>query len=1027
MSAHRALVLACLLLVWCAPTFALDPTLDVNQYAHTSWRIREGFTRGTINAIAQTPDGYLWLGTEFGLVRFDGVRTMPWQPPPDQQLPSNIITRLHVARDGTLWIGTRNGLASWKGGTLTLYAELAGKMVMALLEDRKGLVWAGTLASPTALAPPTWKLCAIRDGSRQCTEEESRAGDGVYSLYEDRKGSLWVGMLGGLRKWTPGPPEFRLPSEPNGIRGLAEDDAGTLLIGLQGGIRRFVDGKPEPYALPSTMPPFQANTFLRDRQGALWIATSDRALVHVHHGRTDLLAQSDGLTADRVNALFEDREGSIWVASENGLDRFRDLAVTTYSERQGLSNAAFGSVLADEDGSVWLTTRGGLNRWIDGQVRVPRTGSAKRDGKLDGEIPNSLFRDDRGRLWVTTYAGIGYLEGERFTPVRGLPSGNVQAIAQDGGGDLWIANVNAGLFRLSPPRDVREIPASLLGRHDPVSALAADPLPGRGVWIGFREGGIVHLADSQVRESYGAPDGLGGGRVNRLRFDPEGTLWAGTDGGLSRLKHGRIATLTSRNGLPCDTVIWGIEDDARRLWLYMVCGLVRVARPELDAWAAAADRDKETRQTIQVAVFDSSDGVRLRPDAGGYVPPVTKSTDGRVWFAGSDGVSVFDPAHLPFNKLPPPVHIEQVTADRKTYVVGPGTRGRLSLPPLVRDLQLDYTALSLVAPEKVRFRYRLEGWDREWQDVGNRRQAFYANLPPRDYRFRVTACNNSGMWNEAGAILDFSIAPAYYQTAWFRVSAVVAFLGLLAALYQLRLRQVARHVRSRMEGRLEERERIARDLHDTLLQSVQGLILMVHADARQLPPDEPARQRLEKTLDHADRVLAEGRDRVRGLRATAASLSDLPAAFQRVAEETPRGRRATLKTILEGTVRELHPMVLEESFGIGREALVNALTHSEGRSVEVEITYDPRQFRLRVRDDGRGIDPAILEDGGRAGHWGLQGMRERAQKIGAQLQLWNRPGTGAEVELIVPAAAAYRTAPVESKKSWFRRSSGTLG
>jgi signal transduction histidine kinase len=461
-------------------------------------------------------------------------------------------------------------------------------------------------------------------------------------------------------------------------------------------------------------------------------------------------------------------------------------------------------------------------------------------------------------------------------------------------------------------------------------------------------------------------------------------------------------------------VHWSIEDDARSLWLLMPCGLVRIARPELDAWAAAADQGMDAKRTIQTTVFDSYDGVGASAFAGGYKPRVTKSRDGRVWFGGADGVSVVDPRHLAVNTLPPPVHVEGIIADRTAYGV---TTGALRLPPRVRDLQIDYTALSLAAPEKVRFRYKLEGWDRDWQDAGTRRQAFYGNLPPREYRFRVIACNNSGVWNETGDSLDLSIAPAYYQATWFRIASLAAFLMILAALYQLRLRQVAQRVRLRTEARLEERERIARDLHDTLLQSVQGLILQFHAAARGLPEDEPVRQRLEKTLDLADQVLAEGRDRVRDLRAAPLALGDLPAAFQRIAEQTPQHRRATFKTVVEGRARELQPLVLEEVYCIGREAIINSLAHSECLGVEVEITYDARQFRLRVRDDGRGIDSAILEQGGRPGHWGLQGMRERAQRIGAQLQFWSRPGTGTEVELTVPAAAAYRTPDGQGTKA----------
>jgi ligand-binding sensor domain-containing protein/signal transduction histidine kinase len=990
--------------------------LDISQYAHTAWRVREGFTRGTIYSIAQTPDGYLWLGTEFGLLRFDGVRTVTWQPPRDRQLPSTDISALLAARDGTLWIGTRKGLASWKGGTLTQYAELAGQAVLCLLEDREGSVWVGTLATPAG------KLCAIRSGTVRCYGEDGRFGPLLTSLYEDHNGTLWAGGTTGAWRWRPGPPKLYPFDDPYGIRGMAEDDDGALLIGMRGGVTRFVDGKTEIYPLPRVRP-LHNQRLLRDRHGGLWIATSDEGLVHAHQGSADVFAEADGLSGDDVESLFEDREGNVWAGTSEGLDRFRDLAVPTLTVRQGLPNAQVWSVLADQDGSVWLGAAGGLSRWNHGQVTAPRTGSDKRDGKLNGLDPHSLYRDHDGRLWVSTYGGIGYLESERYVAMVGVPGGNVQAIAQDPRGNLWLANLTAGLFRVSPQREVEGIPWATLGREDSASALAADPSPNGGLWLGFRDGGIAYFADGQVRVRYGTAEGLGAGRVNGLRLDPEGALWAATEGGLSRLKNGGIATLSSANGLPCDAVHWAIEDDTRSLWLYMACGLVRVVRPELGAWVAAADKDKDTKRTIQTpTVLDSSDGVRNRAGSGGYVPHVSRSTDGKLWFTAFPGVSVLDPAHLPVNKLPPPVHIEQIIADRKTYDLF-ATSGPLRLPPLVRDLQIDFTALSLVVPEKVRFRYKLEGRDRDWQDAGNRRRAFYSDLPPRDYRFRVTACNNSGVWNEAGVSLDFSVAPAYYQTTWFRLLCAVAFLALLAALYQLRLRQVTQQLRLRMEGRLEERERIARDLHDTLLQSVQGLILKVDAAAKQIPSGEAARLAIEKTLDHADQVLAEGRDRVRNLRATIASHEDLPAAFQHVARESPQSHAVSLKTVVEGRARELHPLVLEESYSIGREALINALTHSGAPNVEVEITYDPKQFRLRVRDDGRGVESSVLEEGGRSGHWGLPGMRERARKMGAAFELWSRPGSGTEVELKVPGSVAYRRFRDRPRRRWFRRSS----
>ena len=982
-------VCAFLLLACCPAAFALNPALDVTQYSHTSWKIRDGFPKGQVSSIAQTPDGYLWLGTEFGLFRFDGVRHVQWHPPANQELLSNWIFSLLAARDGTLWIGTEKGLASWKDGKLTQYSDLAGRYIFKILEDREGTVWV------SAAAVPAGKLCAIRNSNVQCFGDDGSLGRAAFNLYEDSKGNLWVGVKDGLWRWKPGPPKFYpLPGEPDGIQCFGEDSDGTLLVGWNGGIHRFIDGKTEAYSIPG-VGQLRSRRILRDRDGSLWIGTYNEGLVHVHQGKSDVFGLSQGLSGEAAIALFEDCEGNIWVASGSGLDRFRDFAISTFSVSQGLSSPRIRSVIADRNGGVWLATPDSLNRWNNGQVTV-----------LNTKTPNSLFQDDTGRIWASTPFGFGYLNNDRFVSVSEVP-GAVTAMAQDTAGNLWIANEHAGLFQVLHENVVQQIPWSKLGHNDPVSAVSADTLHG-GIWLGFFLGGVVYYNNGQVRASYTTADGLTAGRVNDFRLDQDGTLWIATESGASRLKNGRFATLTSRNGLPCDGVHWLREDDAHSFWLYTPCGLLRVARSELDAWATTMDHDTNAKPTVRATVFDISDGVRSVVTANHFSPQVAKSTDGKLWFlVGDDGVNLVDPSHLPFNKLPPPVHIEQFIADRKTYDPISAGSGPLRLPPLIRDLQIDYTALSLVAPEKILFRYKLEGRDSDWQEAGSRRQAFYNDLAPGNYRFRVIACNNSGVWNETGTYVDFSIAPAYYQTAWFRIIVVVLFLLVLGALYRLRLRQVARVVRARMEERLEERERIARDLHDTLLQSVQGLILKFSAVSKQIPADLPARDALEKTLDRADEVLAEGRDRIRNLRVNSASLSDLPAAFRAVAEETSQGRDAIFKTVVEGHVRELHPLVLEECYCIGREAIINALSHSEGQHVEVEIAYDARQFRLRVRDDGRGIERKILEAGGRSGHWGLQGMHERAQKIGGQLKFWSRPETGTEVELMVPGATAY--------------------
>ena len=548
-----------------------------------------------------------------------------------------------------------------------------------------------------------------------------------------------------------------------------------------------------------------------------------------------------------------------------------------------------------------------------------------------------------------------------------------------------------------------DIPWARFGHKYGAAALLPDRLQG-GLWLGFFDGGIAYLKDGQVLSSYNAGDGLGNGSVNDLQLVSDGAVWAATEGGLSRVKDGLVATITSKNGLPCDAVNSVIEDDDRSLWLYMACGLVRIARPELDAWVS------DSKRSVRTTVFDNSDGVRTRALAGGHSRLVAKSPDGKIWFSPPDGVSVIDPRHVPFNNLPPPVYVQQITADGKKYDASPGLR----LPARIHDLSIDYTALSLVAPEKVRFRFKLEGQDRDWREVLNDRQVQYSNLGPGDYRFRVTACNNSGVWNETGDTLDFSIAPAYYQTHWFRAACVGAFLVFFWMLYQLRVRQLAQQFNMRLEERVNERTRIARDLHDTLLQSFHGLMLRFQAayNLYETNPEE-AQKTLGSAIDRAADAITEGRDTVQGLRVSTLERNDLALAISTLGEELAGSETnpndAKFHVGVEGTARELHPILRDEVYRIAGEGMRNAFKHAGARRIEVEIHYGEREFRLRVRDDGKGIDARLLSDG-RAGHFGLRGMRERAKLLGGKLTVWSELDAGTEVELRIPAANAYESA-----------------
>jgi len=1003
----------------------LDSSLDIGQYAHTAWRISEGFTKGTIFSIAQTPDGYLWLGTEFGLVRFDGARALPWSPPAGEQLPSTWIQALLVARDGTLWVGTEKGLASWKDGKLTQCPEVAGQVVTSLLQDAEG-IWFG-VRDPG-------RLCAVRAAKTQCYGAGT-FGWSVPALYEDHKGNLWASAETGLWRWAPGPSErYRLPDGPVEARSLIEGENGALLMGtglsgplagtvtgLTEGLRQLVGGRIRGYPLPGIAGQFRPTRLFRSSDGSLWIGTVE-GLLHLHRGRIDRFSVADGLSGHFIRNIFEDREGNVWVSTEDGLDRFREFAVPTISLSQGLSASAVTVLEATQDGSIWIITADGLNRWQNGNMIVYRDRSVPGQNGRTGErgitigaavsqvansglsgAPRSLGQDDRGRLWTGSRDGLFYFDRGRFVMVPGVPGGNILSIAGDKHGMVWISNLDQGLFYSAPEGAVQSIPWARFGHKYAAVALLSDRLQG-GLWLGFVDGGIAYLKDGQIRSSYNVTDGLGNGEVNDLQSGSDGAVWAATEGGLSRVKDHLVTTLTSRNGLPCDAVNSVIEDNDHSFWLYMPCGLVRIARSELEGWMS----DQKGR--VRATLFDSSDGVRSRALAGAHSRLVSKSPDGRIWISRPDGVSVIDPRHLPFNKLPPPVHIEQVTANGKEYGAARGLR----LPPRVRDVWINYTALSFVAPEKVRFRYKLEGQDPDWIEVVNDRHVQYSNLKPRRYRFRVIACNNSGVWNETGDTLDFSVEPAYYQTNWFLAACVAAGLGVLWALYRYRLHQVAQEFNVRLEERVGERTRIARELHDTLLQSFQGLMLRFQI-VDDLLPEGKAKEALEKALERADQAIGEGRDSIHDLRSSTVITNDLADAVRSLGDELASQDSATFGVVVEGQQRSLHPILRDEVYRIAREAVRNAFRHAQARRIEAEITYSDKRLRLRIRDDGRGLDPGIVEEGV-AGHYGLAGMRERATQIGAQLHIWSGPGAGTEIELSIPGAIAFGTAPA---RTWF--------
>ena len=982
---------------------AFDAPLQIAQYAHTSWTARDGALLGLVFAIAQTPDGYLWIAGSFGLFRFDGIRFVPWQPPQGQSLPDSPYSLL-VSRDGTLWIGTFGGLASWNGSVLTRYPQTDDGFVTSLLEDRDGTIWAGLFADKG-------RLCDVRDGRARCSTPEGGFGSLVWSLGEDRSGSLWVGADSGLWRWKPGAPRrFEVPGVHIGDLSTTAD--GQILIGSRGaGLRQLAGDRVVPVPIRRAARPDQlmadrevkSNKLLRDRDGGLWIGTDGLGLLHLKDGKADGFTRAEGLSGNIACSLFEDREGNIWFGSEKGLDRFRKLPVAALSTAQGLPHEATKSVLATTDGSVWVATNDGLARWRKADARP--VVYKERDGLPDSRV-QSLYEDAGGRLWASTARGLASFGGGRFVPVSGLPVTEVYSMTGDAAGNLWLSG-REGLARLHQGRFVENIPWAALGRRQQAKVIVADR---GGVWLSFwKDGGVLYFKDGQVQATFGPAQGLGAGHVAGLRLDADGALWAATEeGGLSRIKDGRITTLAVANGLPCNTIHWSTLDDSGSLWMYTACGLVRVPHDDLAAWIAEPGRKVATR------LWGAADGVPLLAVTPAFFnPPVAKGPDGKLWLVSGADVHLIDPDHLPFNPLPPPVHIDSLVADHKAYPVADGLR----LPPLARDIRIEFAALSLVDPKAMHFRYRLEGHDNDWQEAVDRRQTTYTNLPPGNYRFRVKASNNSGVWNEQGAQLDFSIPPAFHQTTWFRVACLIGIIGLAWIGFQLRLRmrirRLDRQFEAMLEARVAERTRIARDLHDTLLQRFHGLLLQFQA-ALNLLPDRPreSKQVLAGAIDHVADAITEGRDAVQGLRTSIPEEGKFEDSLRALVEDlaTESGRAAEAHVQVLGAPQALHPTVRDEAFRIASEALRNAFHHAGAKQIDVAIRYDPRRLCVLVRDDGKGIAPELLRAGGRQGHFGLSGMRERAALVGGKLTVRSAVDEGTEVDFTVPGTRAYSRA-----------------
>ena len=741
-----------------------------------------------------------------------------------------------------------------------------------------------------------------------------------------------------------------------------------------------------------TLPGFDSsqlavNDVKQDREGSLWIGTEGDGLYRIHRDRVDHYRATDGLTSDSVSSIFEDHEGDVWVTTSKGLDKFRDLAVATYSTSEGLKADEVQSVSASTDGSIWGSDRNYLQH-----LQNEKVSAIDHDHGLPGAVVTSLLADHLNRLWMGIDQGLFVLSSGKYTAVTKpgrTPVGIIYDLAEDTAGTIWaIKPFSKAIYHVSPTLTINTVPTP--GAREP-SALKADRHG--GVWVSFRDGNLAYLQDGHWSLATLGGEGARG-VVQQMTLNNDDAVFAATQVGILVWLKGMPKKLGLANGLPCETIHAVVFDRKGTLWVYAECGLLSIRESEVQRWL------QHSNAKLEVRIFDILDGAQ--PARPTFTPRAALAADGSIWFANGKILQQINPLELYTNTIRPPVFVESMTADRKQYPL----QENLKLPALSRDIEIDYSALSFRIPERVRFRYRLDGWDKDWQDVSTRRQAFYTNLRPGPYRFHVIACNSDGLWNEVGATLDFSIAPRYYQTTWFMLLSGLALILFGWSLYLVRLRQATARIQERLGARLEERERIARELHDTLLQGVQGLMLRFQAIAKTLSADHPCHRMMNEALDRADELLLQARQGVKDIRAAGTTERDLPAMIRACAEELQQNNSAAVKLTFGGTPRPLDVTVCTEAYRIAREAMLNSFQHSQAANIEVEITYDADRLRVGVRDDGRGIEPQLLSNG-KAGHWGLSGMRERAEKIGARFRIWSREGAGMEVELIIPSKVAY--------------------
>lgn len=981
------------------PAQALNPNRALTDYVHDRWGVEQGLLGGPVYAIAQTPDGYLWLGTENGLVRFDGLSFQLFNQASSAAFPAGPVLELMTDVEGNLWLRPQSrNLFRYRDGTLQ-------DVTSDLDKSRTGV-------TAMCLGPNGEALFAVRlNGAfiyskgrfEQILSVAAPANMLVISMAKTSDGTVWMGTRDtGLFYLSEG----RLLSVEKGlpdrkINSLMVGYDRELLIGTDNGMVRWNRDEPTKTGISDILGHTQVLAITKDRESNIWIGT-DKGLMRMNAGGLSSLEKGDTGVEGPVNAIFEDREGNLWIGSTRGVERLRDVAFTPYFVSRGRSPGIC-SFYIDDEGRIWFApSDGGLYWERDGQ-----SGQVTVDG-LDRDVVYSLS-GSKGDLWIGRQRGglthLKYNNGSfvtrTYTQAAGLAQNSIYAVHQSRGGTVWAGSISGGLSRLKEGKFATFRLANGLPSDTVTSILEGSD--GK-MWFGTANG-LSSLSRNNWT-SYGSVDGLPPGGVNCLLEDSKGTIWIGTDNGIAALSSGEFQIPYGVPETLSEPILGVAEDSSGWLWVSTSNHVLRVDRDKL---LSGVIGEKDVREFRLEDGLLSIEGVKRDRS-------VVTDSSGRIWISTGRGLSVVDPRQVSNESVAAIVHIEGVAADGRAVDMG----GSLHISSARQRITLSYAGLSLTVPERVRFRYRLDGFDQDWSAIVSTREAVYTNLSPRSYRFRVIASNSEGRWNGPESILEFDIEPVFWQTGLFRLSCITAAGLAVLIFYRLRLRRFAMQLNMRFEERLAERTRVAQDLHDTLLQGFLSASMQLDVAVDHLPADSAAKPLISRVHELMRHVIEEGRTALKGLRSPGSESYDLAGSFAAIQQELGLREQIDFQVTVEGTFRPLHPVIRDEVYRIGREALVNAFRHSRASNIQVILEFGSRQLRILIRDNGCGIDLQVLQSG-REGHFGLSGMRERSEEIGASLKLRSREGAGTEVELDIPGNIAFEYQSSEQQPGWFAK------